>query len=160
MKISKNKVAAIHYTLTDVDGKVMDTSDGRDPLHYLHGHHNLIKGLESELENKTVGDKFKAVIQPEDAYGLYDENRVQTVAREMFQGVDDIQPGMKFQANTDKGQEIITVTAVQGNFVTIDSNHELAGETLTFDVEVMEVRDASNEEIEHGHVHGPGGHHH
>lgn len=160
MKITKDIVAAINYTLTNVDGEVIDSSEGRDPLFYLHGHMNLIQGLEKELENKVVGDKFKAVIAPEDAYGLYDETRVQTVGREMFQGVDEVAPGMQFQANTDKGQEIITVTKVDGNFVTIDSNHALAGETLTFDVEVMEVRKASKEELQHGHVHGPGGHHH
>ena len=94
MKIAKNSAVAINYKLTNVDGEVLDTSEGREPLNYLHGHGNLIPGLENELLDKAVGDKFQAVIKPEDAYGLYDESRVQTVGKEMFQGVDDIQPGM------------------------------------------------------------------
>lgn len=156
MQITKNTVAAIHYTLRDNEGNVIDTSSGRDPLHYLHGAGNLIAGMEEGLEGKSKGDKFQLKIEPAKGYGEKDPAMIQQVPRSAF-GDQDVRPGMKFSTNHGN---VVTVTHVGLENVTVDANHELAGVELNFDVEVMEVRNATNEEISHGHVHGPGGHHH
>ncbi|RAV98329.1 FKBP-type peptidyl-prolyl cis-trans isomerase [Pseudochryseolinea flava] len=156
MQITKNKVAAIHYTLRDNNGKVIDTSDGREPLHYLHGAGNLILGMEEGLEGKKKGDKFQLKIEPAKGYGEKDPSMVQKVPRSAFGG-QEVKPGMKFSTNHGN---VVTVTHVGLEEITVDANHELAGVELNFDVEVMEVRDASAEEVSHGHVHGAGGHHH
>jgi FKBP-type peptidyl-prolyl cis-trans isomerase SlyD len=160
MNISKDKVVSIDYTLTGTDGQVLDTSQGREPLNYLHGAGNIIPGLESALEGKNQGDQVNVSIPPDQAYGQRDEKMVQAVPRTSFQGVADIKPGMQFQANTNAGPRVITVVGVEGDNVTIDANHPLAGATLNFDVKIVGVRDASAEELSHGHVHGPGGHQH
>ncbi len=160
MEIESSKVASINYTLTNAEGKVLDTSEGREPLSYIHGKGNLIPGLEKALEGKKVGDKLNVTIQPEEAYGNRNEELVQIIPRSSFQGVEDIQPGMQFQANVQGHTQIIVVTNVDGDNITTDANHPLAGEELTFDVEITEVRDATEEELAHGHVHGPNGHHH
>ena len=156
MEIGKHKVAAIHYTLSDNSGNVLDSSQGGDPLHYLHGEGNLIPGMEEGLEGKAAGDKLKLKIGPEKGYGLRDNNLVQIVPIKAF-GEQKVEPGMQFQTNQG---EVITVTEVGADQVTVDGNHPLAGVELHFDVEIVEVRNATAEEIEHGHVHGPGGHHH
>jgi FKBP-type peptidyl-prolyl cis-trans isomerase SlyD len=156
MQISKNKVAGIHYTLRDNTGTVLDTSDGRDPLYYLHGAGNLIAGMEEGLEGKTEGDKFELKISPDKGYGEKDPTMTQKVPRSAF-GDQEVKKGMKF--STDRGA-VVTVTDIGLDSVTVDANHPLAGVELNFDVEVMEVRNATAEEIQHGHVHGPGGHHH
>ncbi len=156
MKISKNKVASIHYTLTDNAGKVLDSSDGRDPLHYLHGAGNLIIGMEEGLEGKSKGDKFTIKVPPSKGYGEIDPAMTQQVQRSAF-GDQPVKKGMKF--STGSGA-VVTVVEVGLDSVTIDANHELAGVELNFVVEVVDVRDASQEEVSHGHVHGPGGHHH
>jgi FKBP-type peptidyl-prolyl cis-trans isomerase SlyD len=155
MKISKHKVAAIHYTLTDNKGTVLDSSIGRDPLYYLHGEGNLIPGMEEGLEGQEKGKKLNLVISPEKGYGVRDENMIQKVPRSAFGG-EKVEKGMQFQ--TGNGG-VVTVTDVGLSEVTVDANHALAGVELNFDVEVIEVRDASTDEIAHGHVHGPGGHH-
>jgi FKBP-type peptidyl-prolyl cis-trans isomerase SlyD len=160
MQIAKDKVASIEYTLTDAAGQVLDSSVGGDPLAYLHGAGNIIPGLEKALEGKVVGDAFKVSIAPADGYGEKDDSLLQTVPRRMFAGVDEIEVGMQFHAQTDHGMQVITVANVEGDNVTVDGNHPLAGQTLNFDVKVVEVRAASTEELEHGHVHGAGGHHH
>ncbi|MBF0236090.1 MAG: peptidylprolyl isomerase [SAR324 cluster bacterium] len=161
MQISKNSVVSINYTLTNNEGEVLDTSEGHGPLFYLHGNGNLIPGLEKELEGKVVGNSFKVSVPPEEAYGLHDEEQVQIVPRTAFRGVKQVEPGMQFQVETEEGgQQVITVTDVDGDDITVDSNHPLAGQTLNFDVTIMEIREASAEELHHGHVHGPGGHHH
>ena len=160
MQIAANCVAYIHYTLTDPAGAVLDSSSGGEPLAYLHGAGNIIPGLEKALEGKQAGDKLDVTVAPEDGYGTRDEGLVQQVPRRAFQGVKDIKPGMRFHANTGHGATQVTVTQVQGDMVTIDGNHALAGITLTFAVEVTKVREATSEELMHGHVHGPGGHHH
>jgi FKBP-type peptidyl-prolyl cis-trans isomerase SlyD len=161
MKISKNKVVSINYTLTNDAGDVLDTSSGRDPLAYIHGTGALIPGLESELENKTKGEKLKAVIAPEEAYGVRNEKLVMSVPKANFQGDEPLEIGMQISVRTNQGSSVATVTDIDNNDnVTLDMNHPLAGETLHFDVEVMSVREATAEEISHGHVHGPGGHHH
>lgn len=159
LMIGKNSVVAINYTLTNDAGEVMDSSEGGAPLTYLHGAHNLIAGLEKELEGKTAGAKFNATIAPEDGYGESDPAMIQTLPREMFRGVDNIEVGMGFTAQGPQGQQHIVVTAVSGDEVTVDGNHPMAGKTLHFAVEVVSVREATAEEIDHGHVHD-GTHHH
>lgn len=159
MQISNEKVAAIHYTLRDNTGKVLDSSEGRDPLYYLHGFGNLIPGMEAGLEGKIVGDKFSVVINPEDGYGVRNDEAIQQVPISAFGG-NDVRVGMQFRAGNEQHQYIVTVTAIENDMVTVDGNHPLAGVELHFDVEVMEVREASAEEIAHGHVHGPHGHQH
>ena len=159
--IANNHVVEFNYTLKDDEGNIIDQSPTGQPLAYLHGYQNIIPGLESQLAGKTVGDKFTATINPADAYGEFDDAAVQEVPRENFQGVDNIQPGMQFQSQTDDGHVmLVTVRDVQDDMVIVDANHPLAGKTLHFDVEVTNVRDASPEELQHGHAHGAGSHHH
>jgi len=154
MQISQNTVAAIDYTLKDATGEVLDTSEGRQPLSYLHGAGNLVPGLESALEGSTEGDSLQVTVQPDEGYGQRDENLIQAVPKEAFSGVDQVEAGMRFQATDDQGQvRLVTVTEVADEEVTVDANHPLAGQELHFDVSVVEVREASSEEIEHGHVH-------
>ncbi|HEX9627700.1 MAG TPA: peptidylprolyl isomerase [Acidiferrobacterales bacterium] len=160
MQIAANCVAYIHYTLTDESGSVLDSSASGEPLAYLHGAGNIIPGLEKALEGKQAGDKLDVKVAPQDGYGVRDEALVQQVPRRAFQGVRDIQPGMQFHTNTGHGATQVTVKQVQGDMVTIDGNHALAGVTLSFAVEVAKVREATAEELMHGHVHGAGGHHH
>ncbi len=160
MQVQNDHVVSIDYTLKNDAGEVMDSSEQAGPLAYLHGHHNIIPGLEKALDDKSVGDSFTVSIEPAEAYGERNEAMIQTVPRSMFQGVDEIEPGMRFQAQTEGGVTVVTIKEVNGDEITLDGNHELAGETLHFDVEVKDVRPASEEEIEHGHVHGPGGHEH
>jgi FKBP-type peptidyl-prolyl cis-trans isomerase SlyD len=161
MQVEKDKVVSIDYTLTDSQGQVIDSSNGRPPLEYLHGKNNIIPGLERALEGKNEGDAVKVSIAPGEGYGERDANLVQSVPKEMFKGVDNIEVGMQFQAKGPNGApRIVTITKVEGENVMVDGNHPLAGETLNFDVKVMGVREASAEELQHGHVHGPGGHHH
>jgi FKBP-type peptidyl-prolyl cis-trans isomerase SlyD len=156
MQITKNKVAAIHYTLRDNKGTVIDTSDGREPLYYLHGAGNLIMGMEEGLEGKGQGAKLTLKIAPEKGYGQIDPEMIQKVPRSAF-GDQEVKKGMKFSTNQGG---VVTVTDVGLENITVDANHPLAGVELNFDVEVVEVRNATEEELSHGHVHGPGGHHH
>jgi FKBP-type peptidyl-prolyl cis-trans isomerase SlyD len=160
MSIIKDSVASFHYTLKDDDGNTIDSSVGQEPLPYLHGAGNIVPGLERELEGKKTGDKLSVIVKPADGYGELNESLVQELPKTMFAGVDDIEAGMEFHAETDNGQQMVTVTKVEGDSVIIDGNHPLAGKNLHFDIEVTDVREASPEELEHGHVHGPGGHHH
>lgn len=160
MKIAKNKVVNIHYTLTNDEGQVMDSSRQGQPLAYIHGIGNLIPGLENELEGKSTGDQLKAVIKPEDAYGEWDPEQQHIVPKSGFQGDEELTVGMRVQVNAGGQQAIAMVTQIENENVTLDLNHPLAGLTLHFDVEIMGVRDAEAEELAHGHVHGPGGHHH
>ncbi len=156
MQIAQNKVAIITYTLTNVNGEIMDQANEEQPFAFIAGTGNIIPGLDSALEGKSAGDTVKVTIAPEDAYGERNDALTQVVPMEMFQGVDKVEPGMQFQAQTNQGVSVVTVTKVEDGKVTIDGNHPLAGETLNFDVKVMEVRDATADELEHGHVHGPG----
>jgi len=155
MKITKHTVAAIHYTLTDNSGKVLDSSAGRDPLYYLHGEGNLIPGMEEGLEGQETGAKLDLKITPEKGYGVRDEKLIQQVPRSSF-GEQTVEKGMQF--HTSNGM-VVTVTNVGLENITVDANHALAGVDLNFKVEVMEVRTATTDEIAHGHVHGPGGAH-
>jgi FKBP-type peptidyl-prolyl cis-trans isomerase SlyD len=156
MQITKDKVASIHYTLKDNAGTVLDTSEGRDPLHYLHGAGNLIIGMEEGLEGKMKGDKLTLKIAPAKAYGEKDSTLIQKVPRSAFGG-QEVKKGMQFSTNQGG---VVTVTDVGLESITVDANHPLAGVELHFAVEIMDVRNATEEEITHGHVHGPGGHHH
>ncbi|MGO2414742.1 MULTISPECIES: FKBP-type peptidyl-prolyl cis-trans isomerase [Cobetia] len=157
MQIAQNAVVSFHYTLTNNEGEVLDTSEGREPLAYIHGAGNIVPGLEKELDGKKSGDELKVAVTPEEGYGEVQEALVQEVPRDAFQGVEDIEAGMQFQAQTQGGPLMVTVTKVEGDTVVVDGNHPLAGETLNFDVQITEVREASSEELEHGHVHGEGG---
>ena len=157
MKIEKNVVASLAYKVMLEDGVVVDQSTSEAPLNYLHGHNNLITGLEKELEGKVAGDKFSVTVAPEDAYGDHNDALVQRVPADVFQGVDQIEVGMRFLADTDQGPIPVEVTEVDGDEVVVDGNHMLAGQTLTFEVEVMATREATAEEIEHGHIHQGGG---
>ena len=156
MQIAKHKVASIHYTLTDNDGKVLDSSSGREPLHYIQGIGNLIPGMEEGLEGKKQGDKVNLKVSPEKGYGVKSDELIQKVPRSAF-GDQKIEKGMQFQ--TEQGG-VVTVTNVGLSEITVDANHPLAGVELNFDVEVLSIREATEDEIAHGHVHGPGGHHH
>ena len=160
MQISPNKVVSIHYTLKNDAGDVLDSSAGREPLAYLHGAGNIVPGLEKALEGKASGDTLNVRVAPEEGYGPRHDALMQDVPREAFQGVEDIQPGMQFHAQGPSGPMVVTVVETAEESVKVDGNHPLAGETLHFDVEVTEVREATAEEQEHGHVHGAGGHHH
>ena len=160
MNIAKDKVVSIDYTLTDDAGKVLDSSSGREPLAYLHGAGNIIPGLENALDGKTQGDQLNVSIKPGDAYGERDDRMVQAVPRSSFGGVENVEPGMQFQANTQAGPRLVTVVGVTPEQVTVDANHPLAGQTLNFDVKVVGIRDATQEELSHGHAHGAGGHQH
>lgn len=161
MTIAQNKVVTIHYEVRDVASQeVIDSSEGAAPMVYLHGHQNIIPGLEKALEGKHAGDELEVTIEPADAYGEYSEERVQQVPVEAFEGVEALEPGMAFTAQTEHGPVSIIVTEVTDTTATVDANHPLAGKSLHFKVKVAEVRDASEEELDHGHVHGEGGHHH
>ncbi|HKL78699.1 MAG TPA: peptidylprolyl isomerase [Gammaproteobacteria bacterium] len=160
MQAEKNRVVTIEYTLKDGDDQVIDTSEGREPLAYIHGNGMLIPGLESALEGKEPGAEVNVTLAPEDGYGERDDSMVLQIPREQFEGVDQIEPGMQFQAETDEGVQILTVLEAGDNEVTVDGNHPLAGVTLNFDVNVQDVREAEQEELDHGHVHGTGGHEH
>jgi FKBP-type peptidyl-prolyl cis-trans isomerase SlyD len=161
MPIGNQKVVSINYTLTNAEGKVLDSSQGRAPLTYMHGARNIIPGLERELEGKDVGDKVNVTVPAAQAYGERDPQMVQPVSRDAFKGIENIQPGMQFQAQAPNGaQRVVTVVKVEPEQITIDANHPLAGVPLTFDVTVVDVREATEEEKTHGHAHGAGGHHH
>lgn len=160
MRIADNSVASFHYTLTNDAGEVLDSSDGREPLAYLHGAGNIVPGLEREMAGHSAGDKFKVDVEPEHGYGSYIDELVQVVPRQSFEGVSDLAVGMQFQAQTQQGPIAVVVTDIEGDEVTVDGNHPLAGERLHFAVEIVDVREASEEERQHGHVHGAGGHHH
>jgi len=158
--IGNNCVVSIHYTLRDDDGQILDTSVDSQPLTYLHGAGNLIPGLEDELTGKAVGDNFSISIPPETGYGNYQEELVEVVPIDMFKGVDEVKPGMQFETQGPNGDELVMITAVTADEVTVDANHPLAGKTLHFEVAVEQVRDATLEEVEHGHAHDPHSHHH
>lgn len=156
MNITKDKVVSFHYALSDNDGKLLDSSHGHDAFAYLHGAGMIVPGLESQMEGRVVGDKFKAKVEPAQGYGDFDAQLVQQVPLDKFGG-QNVEEGMQFQTD---GNGVFTVKEVKDGKVLLDGNHPLAGVTLNFDVEVTGVREASQEELGHGHVHGAGGHHH
>jgi FKBP-type peptidyl-prolyl cis-trans isomerase SlyD len=160
VEIAADSVVLIHYTLKDDKGDVLDSSAGGDPLAYIQGHGNLVPGLEKALEGKQGGNTLAVTVAPAEGYGMRDEALVQRVSKRSLKGSGEIRKGMQFQAHTDHGLRLFTVTGVIGDMVSLDGNHPLADQTLHFDIEVVEVRPATAEELEHGHVHGAGGHHH
>jgi FKBP-type peptidyl-prolyl cis-trans isomerase SlyD len=160
MTIAQDSVVTIHYTLKDDEGEIIDSSVSAEPLAYLHGHGNLVPGLERELEGKSAGDKLSVTVSPADGYGDYDKNLVTRVPRRSLQGIANIRVGMRLQAQTAEGPRTVVITNIMGDMVTVDANHPLAGKALNFEIEVTDVRPATEEELSHGHVHGPGDHHH
>ena len=156
MQITNHKVVSFHYTLTNDQGTIIDTSAGGEPMPYLHGEENIVPGLELAMEGKSVGDKLKVSLESADAYGEFDPAMVEIVSAELFDGVDNIEVGMEFQAELPDGEgvQIVRITDVDGDNITVDGNHPLAGQNLHFDVEITDIRDATAEELEHGHVHG------
>ena len=152
----------MHYTLKDNSGEVLDSSEGKEPLAFIKGIGNIIVGLEEELEGKAVGDKISATVAPEKGYGVRNEENVHVVPLSGFQadGEEKLVEGMQVRVETNEGVSIADVAKIDGEEVTLDLNHPLADETLHFDVEVVDIREATKEELEHGHAHGPGGHHH
>lgn len=156
MQIGKNKVVSINYTLRDNDGNIIHSSEGGDPLVYIHGMGQLLLGMEEGLEGKRKGDKVDIRLSPEKGYGERTDEAIQKVPVTAFGG-EAVKVGMQFK--TDHGQ-VVTITEVGTDTVTVDGNHMLAGVDLNFAIEVVDIRDATSDEIAHGHVHGPGGHHH
>lgn len=160
MKIAKDSVVSIAYQVRTKDGVLVDEATAVAPLEYLHGAGNLIKGLEDALTDHQAGDKFDTEVASSNAYGDYNDNLVQEVPREVFVGVEDLEVGMRFLADTEHGPVPVEITAIDGDKITVDGNHMLAGQDLKFTVEVINVRAATEEELAHGHVHGAHGHHH
>lgn len=160
MQVQKNKVVAIDYKLTNAKGELIDSSANHGPLLYIQGIGNLIPGLEKELEGKSAGDNIKVTIAPKDGYGERNDSLCQTVPKTQFESTEALEVGMQFEVETEQGELVVAVTKIEGDNVTVDGNHPLAGVELHFDVTVKQVRDASAEELAHGHVHGEGGHHH
>ena len=160
MQIAAETVVSFHYTLRDDSGKELESSRGGSPAVYLHGAHNIIPGMESAMAGRVSGDSFSATIMPEDAYGVRHPDRVQRVPIKHLAFSGKLAPGAVVQLSTSDGMRTVTVIKAGRHSADIDTNHPLAGQTLTFDIEILEVRSASAEEVAHGHVHGPGGHHH
>ncbi|WDE09613.1 FKBP-type peptidyl-prolyl cis-trans isomerase [Thalassomonas haliotis] len=160
MKIADKTVVQFHYTLKDEAGKEIESSVGGDPLAYLHGFNNMLVGVEKALTDKAAGDKFSVTLQPEEAYGERQEDAIQRVPVKHLQGAEKWQPGMTALVHTEQGERQVTVVKVGKFMVTVDINPPLAGKVLTFDLEVLDVREATAEEVEHGHAHGVGGHQH
>ncbi|MDH3948772.1 MAG: peptidylprolyl isomerase [Gammaproteobacteria bacterium] len=160
MQIADKMVVTIDYTLKDDSGTILDSSNEGN-FAYLHGAHNIISGLENALSGKSAGDEVEVSVSPAEGYGERNDSMIQAVPRDMFDSEQEIQVGMQFHAQSPEGEMIVvTVTDVEGDDITVDGNHPLAGVNLNFGVKVVDVREASQEEIEHGHVHGPGGHNH
>ena len=160
MQIADKTVVQVNYTLKNDSGEVLDSSEGQEPLAFLCGAQNIIPGLENALLGKQVGDKLDVRVEPSEGYGEVHEEMIQKVPKENFEGVDSVEVGMQFMAQAPWGEQPVTVIKVEEDGVTLDGNHPMAGQILNFSVEVVEVREASEEEVEHGHSHGAGGHHH
>ena len=160
MKIAIKKVIGMHYTLTNSSGEELDSSVGKEPLYYLHGFGNIVSGLEEALLGKRKGDKISVSIPPEKGYGVLDDKNMLQVEKKQFEGAENIKVGMEIQTQGKKGLQLFVVSKIFGETIILDGNHPLAGETLNFEVEILEARNASHQELEHVHVHGSGGHHH
>ena len=155
--VKKDRVISLDFILKDEQGETLDQSTEGEPLEYLHGAGDVVAGLEKALEGHQLGEQIRVVIPPADAYGEYEVSLVDEVSRDQFPDIDDIQPGMQFQTQMDDGAPmIISVTAVDGDKIIVDGNHPLAGMTLVFEVEIIAIRQASEDELAHGHVHQQG----
>jgi FKBP-type peptidyl-prolyl cis-trans isomerase SlyD len=159
MKVVKGLVVSLAYQVRTEDGVLVDESPVSAPLDYLHGYGSLITGLEKALEGHEAGDSFDVCVKADEGYGHYDENLVQRVPKDVFMGVDELEVGMRFLADTDQGPVPVEITAVEDEHVVVDGNHMLAGQDLNFHVEVVAIREATAEELQHGHVHGEHDHH-
>ena len=157
MTIQDRKAVSFHYTLTNQDGEQIETTQNREPMTYLHGAYNIIRGLESAMAGRSVGDEFQVTIEPADAYGEKNEAKFQRISAKHFRFPKKLKPGQVVGLQSEKGPVQVTIIKVGRFNVDVDTNHPLAGQVLTFDVEVSAVRDATKEEIAHGHVHGPDG---
>ncbi len=160
MKIETNSVVSIHYTLKAEDGQILDSSEGKDPLAFIQGIGQLIPGLEKQLEGQEAGNHIDAEIAPADGYGEYNQDMVLQVDKEGFRGTEELTVGLQVEVELDDGKSIAEVTKIDGDNVTLDLNHPLAGMKLFFSVDIVDVRTATQEELDHGHAHGVGGHHH
>ena len=164
MIIAKDRVVSSSYTLKDDKDKFIDATDEGDFFDYLHGHENIVSGLERALEGKKTGDRLTVSLSAAEAYGERDEKLVSRISLDRFEGVESVEPGMQFEAQTPAGYRIVTVTGIEGGSVTIDANHPLAGKNLCFEVTVAAIREARPGELSHGHTHGAhpcgGGHSH
>jgi FKBP-type peptidyl-prolyl cis-trans isomerase SlyD len=157
MIISPNKVVVLHYAVSDSEGTLIDSSYDEEPMAIIHGSGYLIPGLDNALANHKAGDKFEVSVAADDAYGQREDGFVQTIPKEMFEGIDDLAVGAQLRATTDDGEQTVIVVDITDEHITVDGNHPLAGIDLTFDVEIIEVRDATEQELEHGHVHAADG---
>jgi len=157
MQITDGTVVSMEYALRDDEGWIIDQSQPGQPLTYLHGHKNIIPGLEAALQDKSTGDEVEVRVSPEEGYGEPNPALEQVVPKERFQGIENIEPGMQFQASTDQGPVSVRVVKVEDEEVTVDGNHPLAGKHLNFNVTVQDIRSATDEELAHGHVHQSGG---
>lgn len=161
MTIANNKVVTLDFTVKNADtNEVIETSEGGEPLLYLHGFNNLVPGLEKALAGKNVGEAFDVAVNAEEGYGVRDDSMIQQVPMKAFEGAEKVEVGMAFTADGPEGQVVVEVTNIENDMVTIDANHPLASVNLAFSGAIKDIRDASQEELEHGHVHGEGGHQH
>jgi len=160
MTITKHQVVTLEYTLKNDQGEVLDTSEGAEPLSYIHGLGHIVPGLEKALEGKSQGEKFKVTIPPEEGYGERIEQMVQSVPKSEFKDLENLAPGIQFEIETEQGPLLLTVLEVGDTEVLLDGNHPLAGMPLHFEVEISTIRKATDEEISHGHIHGEGAHQH
>lgn len=160
MQIEKNKVVQFTYKLSDEAGQLLEASEDGQPVAYLHGHNNMLPGLENKLEGRSAGESFEITLAPADAYGERHEDSEQRVPVKHLQGAKKWKPGMIATVQTDQGARQVTVVKLGKFMVTVDTNHPFAGKTLNFDINILDVRDATDEEVAHGHAHGVGGHQH
>lgn len=161
MALMTNKVITINYTLKDKEGNLLDSTDNGGPFSFITGNMQVLPGLEEALVSMIIGSKKNIKLAAADAYGEYDENAIQKVNRSLFPEEAELETGMTYFAHSPEGQHIqFVITKIENEDITVNFNHPLAGKNLEFDVELLDVRDATPEEISHGHVHGPGGHHH
>ncbi|NUM62856.1 MAG: peptidylprolyl isomerase [Ignavibacteriaceae bacterium] len=161
MALMTNKVITINYTLKDTEGNLLDSTDNGGPFSFITGNMQVLPGLEEALVSMIIGSKKNIKLAAADAYGEYDENAIQKVNRSLFPEEAELETGMTYFAHSPEGQHIqFVITKIENDDITVNFNHPLAGKNLEFDVELLDVRDATPEEISHGHVHGPGGHHH
>jgi FKBP-type peptidyl-prolyl cis-trans isomerase SlyD len=160
MQIEKNKVVQFTYKLSDEAGQLLEASEDGQPVAYLHGHNNMLPGLENKLEGRSAGENFEIILAPADAYGERREDSEQRVPVKHLQGAKKWKPGMIATVQTDQGARQVTVVKLGKFMVTVDTNHPFAGKTLNFDINILDVRDATDEEVAHGHAHGVGGHQH
>jgi FKBP-type peptidyl-prolyl cis-trans isomerase SlyD len=161
MKITQHSVVSMHYTLTDSEGTELDSSSGSEPLTYLHGTGGLIPGLEREMEGRGAGESFKATIEADDGYGQADPQLIQQVPLESLSQIENLEVGMQLQSQSPDGHtRVIVVESIGEENATLNANHPLAGVTLHFEVSIESIREATEEELEHGHAHGGDGHSH